>query len=117
MRSPEDFPADIIAKASDIVRVPDSELYISVARALMERDRAATERAAKLADEVMREKGNMGFQQAHGWSGIRDAIAAAIRSRPMTGFFASLTDEQKKAALAYDGPETHGDAAAIRSQP
>lgn len=27
-------------------------------------------------------------------------------SRPMTGFFASLTPTQQQAALAYDGPDT-----------
>jgi hypothetical protein len=31
--------------------------------------------------------------------------------RPMTGFFAGLTAEQKEAALAYRGPEDHGDDA------
>ncbi len=30
--------------------------------------------------------------------------------RPMTGFFATLSDEQKKLALSYRGEETHGDA-------
>lgn len=30
--------------------------------------------------------------------------------RPMTGFFATLTEEQKKLALEYRGDETHGDA-------
>ena len=34
--------------------------------------------------------------------------------REMTGFFAGLTDEQKAAALSYDGPESHGDAALLR---
>jgi hypothetical protein len=29
--------------------------------------------------------------------------------RPMTGFFATLTEEQKKLALEYRGNETHGD--------
>lgn len=28
--------------------------------------------------------------------------------RPMTGFFAGLSPEQKKAALNYRGPEHHG---------
>lgn len=28
--------------------------------------------------------------------------------RPMTGFLATLTDEQRAAALAYRGPENHG---------
>jgi hypothetical protein len=31
------------------------------------------------------------------------------RPRPLTGFFASLTAEQQKAAMAYDGPEGHGE--------
>jgi hypothetical protein len=30
--------------------------------------------------------------------------------RPMTGFFASLTPDQQKAALSYTGPENHGNA-------
>jgi hypothetical protein len=30
--------------------------------------------------------------------------------RPMTGFFASLTQEQQKAALEYRGEENHGDS-------
>ena len=35
---------------------------------------------------------------------------AAIAALPApAGFFASLTDEQKKLALEYDGEETHGD--------
>lgn len=29
--------------------------------------------------------------------------------RPMTGFFAGLSAEQKKAALGYRGPEHHGE--------
>jgi hypothetical protein len=29
--------------------------------------------------------------------------------RPMTGFFAGLTADQKKRALAYTGDDTHGD--------
>lgn len=31
------------------------------------------------------------------------------RTRPMTGFFATLTDEQKARALAYKGQEDFGD--------
>ena len=31
------------------------------------------------------------------------------RPRKMTGFWATLSDEQKATALAYEGPETHGD--------
>jgi hypothetical protein len=30
-------------------------------------------------------------------------------ARPMTGFFATLTSEQQKAALEYRGEENHGD--------
>lgn len=37
------------------------------------------------------------------------------RPRPMVGFFASLTDEQKQAALAYRGTENHGDEEMRRS--
>lgn len=29
--------------------------------------------------------------------------------RPMTGFLATLTPEQREAALAYRGPDGHGD--------
>lgn len=29
--------------------------------------------------------------------------------RPMTGFLATLTSEQREAALAYRGPDNHGD--------
>jgi hypothetical protein len=32
-------------------------------------------------------------------------------SRPMTGLFSSLTAEQRKRALAYEGSENHGDPA------
>lgn len=31
------------------------------------------------------------------------------KPRPMTGFLATLTDEQKKRALEYTGPENIGD--------
>jgi hypothetical protein len=34
--------------------------------------------------------------------------AAFEKPREMTGFFSSLTDEQKRKALAYDGPENCG---------
>jgi hypothetical protein len=65
MRSPEDLPADIMdaaEKALDTMlchcrescgstgAVRAASIY-DIARALMERDRAATERAAKIADE------------------------------------------------------------------
>ncbi len=31
-----------------------------------------------------------------------------LAGRPMTGFFAGLTPEQRRKALAYRGPENHG---------
>ncbi|MBX5153222.1 hypothetical protein HJC04_11340 [Rhizobium sp. NLR8a] len=31
------------------------------------------------------------------------------KPRPATGFFANLTEDQKKRALAYRGDEKHGD--------
>jgi hypothetical protein len=65
MRSPEDFPADIIAAAEDAfdkLLCNDTEscggaaglrraAIEDIARALMERDRAATERAAKFTED------------------------------------------------------------------
>lgn len=39
-----------------------------------------------------------------------DNAPVAAQAQP-AGFVAGLTDEQRKAALAYDGPENHGDAA------
>jgi hypothetical protein len=71
MRSPEDFPADIIAAAdAAIERGYNEGLVESVCRALMERDRAATERAAKIADEFFSDPCHEGKD-----------IAAAIRSQ------------------------------------
>lgn len=35
-------------------------------------------------------------------------------SRPMTGFLATLTDEQRKRALAYRGDDSHGDPKLLR---
>jgi hypothetical protein len=75
MRSPEDFPADIIAAAEIAVdRGWNEGVLDSICRALMERDRAATERAAKIAESHMNPLGT------RSWDG--DAIAAAIRSQP-----------------------------------
>jgi hypothetical protein len=44
-------------------------------------------------------------------SAALDIKAAPKKGRPrkMTGFFSTLTDEQKQAALSYRGPENHGD--------
>ncbi|MER9391886.1 MULTISPECIES: hypothetical protein [unclassified Mesorhizobium] len=36
------------------------------------------------------------------------------KPRPMTGFLATLTDEQKKLAREYTGEETHGDQSFAR---
>ncbi len=38
------------------------------------------------------------------------------KARPMTGFFAGLTAEQKKQALAYRGDENHGDRNFVRAR-
>jgi hypothetical protein len=68
MRSPEDF--DRIAADIVCARYRDEEdMQEAIAHALMERDRAATERAAKMCEE---------------WPAEPDvwAISAAIRSQP-----------------------------------
>jgi hypothetical protein len=56
MRSPEDFSDDIIETAYHLTEsawlMKHPELAMKVAAALMERDRAATERAAKIADTI-----------------------------------------------------------------
>ena len=36
-------------------------------------------------------------------------VTVESKPRPLTGFFAGLTAEQKKAALEYRGDENHGD--------
>jgi hypothetical protein len=77
MRSPEDFPADILKEATAAYEAMplcydgwDEDAVIAcIARALMERDRAATERAAKIAE---------GFDA---WPQEGADIAAAIRSQ------------------------------------
>jgi hypothetical protein len=88
MRSPEDFPADILAMAGEAVKGRYAKghreaLVADVARALMERDRAATERAAKAicsgcASGV--EFNEFGFHQ-HGTHTFH-CHAEAIRSQP-----------------------------------
>jgi hypothetical protein len=50
---------------------------------------------------------------------LRDAPLAAPEAafgspRPLTGFYAGLTAEQKKLALEHDGDETHGDPQFLR---
>jgi hypothetical protein len=40
--------------------------------------------------------------------------AVYTTARPITGFFAGLTVEQKARALAYRGPEAHGDPSFMR---
>jgi uncharacterized protein (DUF2267 family) len=94
MRSPEDFPADIRKAAFAVVaRGYDEGLVEVVCRALMERDRAATERAAKMANELaetLRNQCNKSFNDGDQGSAILertkadalDEFAAAIRSQP-----------------------------------
>lgn len=51
---------------------------------------------------------------------VMDRLSSSVRSRsepetvcgperPMTGFLATLSEAQKKQALAYRGPDSHGD--------
>jgi hypothetical protein len=89
MRSPEDFPADILKAAREVVADPTANIYTCIARALMERDRAATERAAKVADtwrETSEKLTNTDNdeQRLHHLiaSDMAQDIAAAIRSQP-----------------------------------
>jgi hypothetical protein len=44
-------------------------------------------------------------------------LEPVCNARPMTGFFASLTPEQQKAALEYRGDEDHGDSEYARKSP
>jgi hypothetical protein len=53
-----------------------------------------------------------------GWVGVRfedkplpEPEPFNALARPMRGFFAGLTEEQKRRALAYRGDENHGDPA------
>jgi hypothetical protein len=36
--------------------------------------------------------------------------------RPLTGFYAGLTSEQKKLVMEYNGDETHGDPEFLRKR-
>jgi hypothetical protein len=79
MRSPEDFPADIEAKALQLAydirdEVDFDGVTALITSALMERDRAATERAAKIAETYN--------PKETGRAVARSSIAAAIRSQP-----------------------------------
>jgi hypothetical protein len=38
------------------------------------------------------------------------------KPRPLTGFYAGLTPEQRKLVLEYDGDETHGDPEFLRKR-
>jgi hypothetical protein len=97
MRSPEDFSDDIIETAYHLTEsawlMKHPELAMKVAAALMERDRAATERAAKAANELaetLRNQCNKSFNDGDQGSAILertkadalDEFAAAIRSQP-----------------------------------
>lgn len=51
-----------------------------------------------------------------GWTAVRlvdkslpEPEPVNAKARPMTGFFATLTPEQKKQALSYRGDEAHGE--------
>jgi hypothetical protein len=93
MDSPEDFPADIIAKAWEVVRyhtcITEGDICKfqdgcgcanDIARALMERDRAATERAANIVESFAWLERRA---EIHGETALDiDIIAAAIRSQP-----------------------------------
>ena len=57
-------------------------------------------------------------EELFGWAGVRfedkplpEPEPVNATARPMRGFFAGLTEEHKRAALAYRGEENHGDQA------
>ena len=57
-----------------------------------------------------------------GWTNVRlvdkplpEPEPVNAKARPMTGFFAGLTPEQKKQALEYRGEEAHGDREFLRA--
>jgi hypothetical protein len=83
MRSPEDFPADIEAKALQLAydirdEVDFDGVTALITSALMERDRAATERAATIAEGwPLRDD----LDEGDIWA-VSMNIAAAIRSQP-----------------------------------
>lgn len=94
---------------ADVDPVFRSNVELSLAALLA---RVALEARPKMVlDDVLK------TAYAAGW---RDAIAAVgkavadmpTQDRPMTGFFAGLTEEQKRRALAYQGDDHHGDHAA-----
>jgi hypothetical protein len=74
MRSP-DFPADIIAAAMRALMVAEHEMVDSVASALMERDRVATERERERCANVVNTIGPFDLLDFD----ARETIAAAIR--------------------------------------
>jgi hypothetical protein len=80
MRSPEDFPADIRKAAFAVVaRGYDEGLVEVVCRALMERDRAATERAAKTVEHRIGLAKTLAPEAV--WA-VFEAMPDAIRSQP-----------------------------------
>jgi hypothetical protein len=57
-----------------------------------------------------------------GWTGIQlvdkplpEPEPVNAQARPMTGFFAGLSPEQKKQALEHRGEEAHGDKAYLHA--
>jgi hypothetical protein len=73
------IPADIQNSAERVYaqlgRGPDADEQ-AIAKALM----AERERAARDADAVIDQDGIMSFIQSSGWIGLREAVAASIRS-------------------------------------
>lgn len=66
-------------------------------------------RGAKLQGDLpTMYKANQAWHALHEASADRARRTAALSN----GFFSGLTAEQKAAALAYDGPENHGDTSA-----
>lgn len=57
-----------------------------------------------------------------GWTNVRledkplpEPEAINGKPRPMTGFFAGLTADQQKEALAYRGEDSHGESDCLRA--
>lgn len=57
-----------------------------------------------------------------GWTSVRltdkplhEPEPVNARARPMNGFFAGLTADQKKQALEYRGQENHGESSYLRA--
>lgn len=118
-----DIPEAIWNRALKLVKYVDgtpSEGNIRhVAYGLLSERSRQIERDAKIAEEYQRLARSVMecdcSQEATAYGILADAIRA--QQRPMTGFLATLSYDQRRAALAYQGEESHGDAEfAIRAQ-